>query len=147
MWGVSIGAAILQNGLAKKIPQELLQALLGTSRPDSSNVDLAYSIIPIIKTLPEPLKHEVQVAFGESLSIIWKVMTGILAVGLLVSLLMKDVPLHDFTDEKWDLPAEKPASLDPTLREFQLKNETTVATVRLSMPVTVHLPMDSRSAG
>ena len=43
-------------------------------------------------------------AFGDALSVIWKTMTGILAIGLLASLFMQDVPLHSEVDKKWEEP-------------------------------------------
>ncbi|THH32203.1 hypothetical protein EUX98_g2003 [Antrodiella citrinella] len=108
VWGVSIGAAILQNELGKHLPAEFLQSIVGEGNsPDSSNVNLIYSVIPLIKGLPEPLKHEVRVAFADAFTVIWKTMVGISAIGLLASLLMRDVPMHKFVDEKWDLPADK----------------------------------------
>lgn len=42
-------------------------------------------------------------AFGVALSVIWKTSTGVLAIGLFASLLMRDVPLHTNVDEKWGI--------------------------------------------
>ena len=39
--------------------------------------------------------------FGDSIGIIWAVMTGIGGLGLLVPLLMKNIPLQNVRDEKW----------------------------------------------
>ena len=103
MWAVSIGGAILQNELVKHLPPEILTSLLGNGRADSSNINLAYSIIPIIHTLEEPLKHRVRMAFADSLDVIWKTMTGVVGMGLLVSFMMRDVPMHQYVDEKWDI--------------------------------------------
>lgn len=66
-------------------------------------VALAYSAIPAIPSLEEPLKTEVRRAFGESAAVIWQVMIGIAAVGLLTSLPMRALPLHTQVDEKWGL--------------------------------------------
>ena len=65
-------------------------------------MNLAYSVIPLIRTLDEPLKHSVQIAFGDALAVVWQTMIGIIGIGLLASLMMKDVPLHTYTDKKWD---------------------------------------------
>ncbi len=87
---------MLQNELSHRLPAEFLAQL-------PSGVDLSYAAIPTIRTLPEELKIEVQRAFGESIAVIWRVMVGIIGIGLLASLLMQPVPLHDLTDEKWAL--------------------------------------------
>ncbi|CDO69089.1 hypothetical protein BN946_scf184992.g38 [Trametes cinnabarina] len=96
VWGIAIGASVLQNELSHRLPSEFLERL-------PSGVDLTYAAIPTIRDLPPPLKDEVRQAFGESIAVIWKVMVGILAIGLISSLFMADVPLHDMKDEKWTL--------------------------------------------
>ncbi|KAH9847856.1 Mfs1.2 [Lenzites betulinus] len=100
IWGIAIGATVLQNELQKRLPAEFL-AELGTG------VDLSYAAIPQIRLLPNPLRDEVRRAFGESLSVVWQVMTGILGIGFLASLLMRDVPMHNHIDEKWALETEQ----------------------------------------
>ncbi|CDO74565.1 hypothetical protein BN946_scf184771.g1 [Trametes cinnabarina] len=100
VWGIAIGASVLQNELSHRLPSEFLERL-------PSGVDLTYAAIPTIRNLPQPLKDEVRQAFGDSITVIWKVMVGILAIGLLASLFMADVPLHDMTDEKWALKEEE----------------------------------------
>ncbi|KAI0687844.1 Mfs1.2 [Cerioporus squamosus] len=106
VWGISIGAAVLQNELSRRLPSEFVEQL-------GSGVDLAYAAIPVIPSLPEPLKDEVRQAFGESLAVIWKVMVAFLGVGLLASLAMRDVSLHDHKDEKWTL--QENSSGDPSV--------------------------------
>ncbi|KAI0694301.1 Mfs1.2 [Cerioporus squamosus] len=96
VWGIAIGASVLQNELSHRLPPEFLQQL-------PSGADLSYAAIPTIRDLHEPLKDRVREAFGESIAVIWKVMLGILGIGFLASLFMADVPLHDLTDEKWAL--------------------------------------------
>ncbi|KAI0826717.1 Mfs1.2 [Trametes gibbosa] len=100
IWGISVGASVLQNELSKRLPQEFL-VQLGTG------VDLSYATIPHIPALEQPLKDEVRRAFGDSLSVVWQVMVGILGIGLLASLLMRDVPLHNTVDDKWALDADR----------------------------------------
>lgn len=46
---------------------------------------------------------EVQVAFADSLSVIWKVMIGVSGLGLLSVLLLKEVAMHTETNEKYGL--------------------------------------------
>jgi hypothetical protein len=64
-------------------------------------VQLAFAIVPEIATLQEPLRTEIRAAFGESVSVIWKVLTAILSLGFFASLWMADVPMHDLVDQKW----------------------------------------------
>ncbi|KAJ6569452.1 MFS general substrate transporter [Mycena capillaripes] len=87
VWGTSIGGAILQNQLAKKLPAEFFALF-----PDDTN--LAYSAIPDLASVSEPTRSEIRAAFADSISVIWKVLTGLAGLGLLVSLLMKEVPMH-----------------------------------------------------
>jgi hypothetical protein len=86
VWGVTIGGAVLQNELSKRLPPALLAKISGPT-------DLAYALIPTIKTFEEPLRTEVRVAFADSLRVVWEVIAGIGALGLVVSLLMKALPL------------------------------------------------------
>jgi len=102
VWGVSIGGAVLQNELKRRLPAQFLADL-------PSGSDFTYGIIPEIRGLPAPLKGEVQLAFAGSMSVVWKVMTGIVAIGLFVSLFMSDVPLSEKVDEKWGIEKEQPA--------------------------------------
>ncbi|OJT01776.1 hypothetical protein TRAPUB_7832 [Trametes pubescens] len=99
IWGIAIGASVLQNELSRRLPPALL-AELGTG------VDLSYASIPQIPTLAQPLKDEVRHAFGDSLVVVWQVMLGILGIGFVASLLMRDVPMHGALDDKWALELE-----------------------------------------
>lgn len=100
VWGVTIGGTILQNGLHKRLPEAFLAQL-----PEGAA--LAYSAIPLIKDLPEPLGMEVRVAFGDSVQVIWQVIAAVSGLGLLSALLMKGLPLEDKMDEKWGIDEEK----------------------------------------
>ncbi|KAF7306029.1 MFS domain-containing protein [Mycena chlorophos] len=110
-WGIAIGGTILQNELTKRLPAEFLAMFPAGS-------DIAYSSIPTIRTLPEPLRGQVQDAFAASLAIIWRVMAGICGAGLIVSLFMKELPLATAVDESYALQEkeekEKPASAADT---------------------------------
>jgi len=100
-WGISIGAAILQNELRTRLPSDFVASLAN----GGSGIDLTYSVVPQIRDLPQPLKDQVRAAFGNSTAVIWKVMAGIACVGVLASFAMRDVPLHEKVDEKWGLDA------------------------------------------
>ncbi len=96
--GITIGTTILQNSLKSKLPPSF------TSR-FPSGVDISYSIIPIIKHLPEPLRTQVKHAFGSSIANIWRTNIGLGGLGLLTSLLIRNIPLRITTDKNWDLTA------------------------------------------
>ena len=64
---------------------------------------IAYSIIPLIGGLKEPIKSQVQTAFAESLRVVWQMIIGVGGIGLLASLLMKGLPLHTEVDRKWGM--------------------------------------------
>ncbi|KAI0311002.1 hypothetical protein OF83DRAFT_1032136, partial [Amylostereum chailletii] len=96
IWGVTLGGAILQNELDKRLPQEFLASL-----PRSRGSQLAFAAIPLIKGLNEPLKTEVRAAFAGALKVVWEALAGIAAAGLVVSFAMKHFPLHTYVDSEW----------------------------------------------
>ena len=96
MWGVSIGTAVLQTQLAKRLPEAFT-----TDFPQG--VSIAYSAIPAIPTLHEPVQSQVRQAFAESLSMLWQVLLGITGVGLLASVFMRGLQLSREVDKKWGL--------------------------------------------
>ncbi|KAG8846757.1 hypothetical protein FRB96_001782 [Tulasnella sp. 330] len=99
--GLSVGTTVLQNELKAKLPMAFL------SEVSTKGVQIAYSIIPIVETLPEPLRFEVRNAFSESLQTLWKVMAGVAAVGALCVFAMKEIPMHEITDKDWALESVK----------------------------------------
>ncbi|KAG8908872.1 hypothetical protein FRC01_007214 [Tulasnella sp. 417] len=97
MWGITIGATVLQNELKKRLPGDFLSLF------PKQNVEIAYAAIPMIRGLEESRRIEVQDAFAGSIRIIWLVMTGLAGVGLVTSLVMKELKLHEATDEDWGM--------------------------------------------
>ncbi|EGO18747.1 hypothetical protein SERLADRAFT_364217 [Serpula lacrymans var. lacrymans S7.9] len=94
VWGLTIGDTILQNAFSKRLPDDFTSVFpLGTA--------IAYSVIPLVSAIEEPLKSEVRVAFADSLCVLWQVLIGVAGLGLLVSLVMKALPLHTSTDKEW----------------------------------------------
>lgn len=85
----------MQNYLAMHLPEQIVSQV-------GTNTGLLYSIIPRIGTFPEPLKTTIQQAFLSGLKPVWVVVTILSVAGFLSSLMMQDVPMHVFTDEKWD---------------------------------------------
>ena len=85
-----------------------------TRFPDG--VEIAYAAIPEIRTLSEPLKTQVRVAFAESLSLVWKSMVGIAGIGVLALFLLKEVEMKTHTDSKFGLDDEnRPVALQTEL--------------------------------
>ncbi|KAJ7768343.1 major facilitator superfamily domain-containing protein [Mycena metata] len=103
-WGITISSTILQNMLEKKLPADFVAQF-------PAGFEIAYAAIPAIKQLEEPLRKQVQVAFAESMSVIWQVMIGISGLGLLLSFLMAEVPMDTTVDESYALK-EKAKDLD-----------------------------------
>lgn len=106
VWGVTVGATVLQNQLMRRLPAEFM-----ASFPQGAAI--AYASVAVLESLEQPLQGEVRVAFANSLQVIWQVMIGMAGVGLAASLLMKHVDLRVTTDQEWDLNAsEKSAGVD-----------------------------------
>ncbi|KAJ7158604.1 Mfs1.2 [Mycena filopes] len=94
VWGITIGGVIFQNQLKRKLPPQFLADF-------DAKLDLTFALIPTIKDLPQPLQDEAKRAFADSLKVVWAVMTGIVALGLFVSLFMRHYDLTEKLDEKW----------------------------------------------
>ncbi|KAH9062385.1 major facilitator superfamily domain-containing protein [Lactarius vividus] len=110
IWGVTVGGAILQNELKKNLPASFLAQF-------PHGVQLAFSTIPSIPTLEQPLKAEVQNTFGEALKVVWQVVLGISSAGFVSSLGMRQLQLHTNIDEDWGredipIPIERRPSSD-----------------------------------
>ncbi|KAM5544683.1 hypothetical protein V8D89_001581 [Ganoderma adspersum] len=98
-WGITISASILQNELKKKLPQAFAAQF-------PQGAEIAYALIPVIPTLDEPLRTEVRAAFAASMAVVWKVMLGIAAAGFLTTFLLKEIPMHTATDNRYGLAQE-----------------------------------------
>ncbi|KAG8923556.1 hypothetical protein FRC02_011057 [Tulasnella sp. 418] len=100
-WGVTIGATILQNELRDRLPSDFLAMF------PAESVEIAYTAIPLIPSLSEPVQTQVRVAFAESLQIVWYVSAAICVLGFISVVLMKEIPMHEVTDEDWGLEEKK----------------------------------------
>ncbi|KAJ7749595.1 MFS general substrate transporter [Mycena maculata] len=100
-WGVAVGQTILQNELRTHLPSSVLAQFADAS-------DLVYQVIPQISGMAEPLRREVETAFLLSMRLIWIVMAALSGLGLLCTLLIRDIPLARTVDSKWGLQP-KPA--------------------------------------
>jgi hypothetical protein len=98
--GVAIGGAILQNSLQSNLPPSFLAQL-------PAGISVAYSAIPSIHSLEEPLKTQVRTAFAQSTRLLWQVMIGISGLGLATVTLMREESMRTDVDEKWGLEGDK----------------------------------------
>ncbi|KAJ7123777.1 MFS general substrate transporter [Mycena crocata] len=103
VWGLTIGGTILDNQLTRRLPAAFVDRFPG-------GVAVAYAIIPQIQALPPAERYDVQIAFADSLSVVWSVLLAIAGIGLVASLFMKGLPLHTKLDSRWALrdPGQTP---------------------------------------
>ena len=95
-----IRGTVIQNELAKKLPVSFIQSIpQGTA--------IMYTLIPKLSTYPPQTQLEVQVAFVESLGVLWQVLARISGMGLVALLFMKGLLLHDALDQKWTMKNEQ----------------------------------------
>jgi hypothetical protein len=123
IWGVTIGGAIIQNELKKKLPASFLTLF-------PQGVQIAFATIPVIPSLNQPLKDEVRNTFGIALKVVWQVVLGISIVGMLCNIGMKQLKLHTEIDKDWaveDLPDDHKWSLRSALPQ---KHATDIIEVR-----------------
>ncbi|KAJ7018482.1 Mfs1.2 [Mycena alexandri] len=98
VWGLTIGGAILNNQLARRLPPSFL-----SSAPAGTGSALAYALVPQIAALPPSTRLGVQAAFAEALSVVWAALLGLAGLGLAASLFMRGLPLHTKLDARWAL--------------------------------------------
>jgi len=68
---------------------------------------IVYALIPQLSTLPQWTLFKIQVAFADSLAVLWRILAVISGAGLLASLVMRGLPLHDTLDADWAPKSEK----------------------------------------
>ncbi|KAI0791720.1 Mfs1.2 [Abortiporus biennis] len=105
VWTIAIGSAVLDNTFSKKLSPEVLSMFPGGANG-------VYFSIPILSSIPDPVRTEVRTAFAEGISLLWKVLSGISGIGLLSCILMKGLPLHTEVDENWGIEQEASAYQD-----------------------------------
>ncbi|TFK39902.1 MFS general substrate transporter [Crucibulum laeve] len=106
-WGVALGGTILQNALQEDLPRSLLTQY-------SDGAQIAYSIVPTIPGMAQPLKSEVQTAFVRGFRVLWIAIEIFCAVGILSIFVMKDIPLRKTVDKRWGLNREEKKVSDST---------------------------------
>jgi hypothetical protein len=90
----------LQNGLKSRLRLDFLAQF-------PSGTDISYAVIPIVKTLPEPLQSQVKAAFAGSISNIWLWVVGLGGAGIIATLPMQQMALTSSLDDAWGLEYEK----------------------------------------
>ncbi|GAA5912425.1 hypothetical protein JCM8208_005166 [Rhodotorula glutinis] len=104
LFGIVISSTVVSNQLVKKLPEAFVEQY------GELTGDAAFALIPQIKTFAEPLRTEVQIAFNDSLVVLWQVLIGISGLGFLVSLGLKHIPLTmEMDSENWGLEEKKKA--------------------------------------
>jgi len=116
-WGITISGTILQNTLSTHLPPSFTSSLFSLSAPSGSGAlttttnltpaQIAYASIPLIPSLPLPVRIKVQEAFAASLSVVWKVMIGFSVLGLLSVGGMREVGMHVVNDARFVLEEGK----------------------------------------
>ncbi|KAI0655295.1 iron permease [Cubamyces menziesii] len=115
-WGITIAGTILQNQLKRRLPEAFTDHF-------PSGVEIVYAAIPAIDQLDEPLKTEVREAFAASMSVIWKVMTGLCGAGILTLSLLREAPMVKHTDETYGL-REGSSTAGSLQRESKVSQES-----------------------
>ncbi|KAJ7138569.1 iron permease [Mycena filopes] len=95
-WGISISASILQNIVKRQFPARFIKQL-----PTGSQ--FAFAAVSRIAALPEPMQHEVRVAFAHGISAIYRVMIGFAGLGFLCVFFMREVQMRGNVDPTFAL--------------------------------------------
>ncbi|KAJ7021879.1 major facilitator superfamily domain-containing protein [Mycena alexandri] len=95
-WGITISASILQNIVKRQFPARFIKQLPAGSQ-------FAFAAVSRIAALPEPMQHEVKVAFGHGIDAIYQVMIVFAGLGFLCVFFMKEVPMRSNVDQTFAL--------------------------------------------
>ncbi|KAF8322732.1 MFS general substrate transporter [Clavulina sp. PMI_390] len=132
--GVSIGITVLQNSLKSHLSPDVLAAF-------PHGVEMSYSIIPIVRELPEPLKSQVRQAFAISTANIWYTMVGLGGVGFIAAFFVKSYVLHSFTDKEWALEDARGDTLEDKSKpemDMAVTHHELEAGLQSSLPASDH---------
>ena len=103
-----VRSTILTNQLPKRLPEAFISEL--ATRGVAAG-ELAFSSIPLIAPLSEPLRSQVRESFALSIRTVWISMTAVTVIGFVASLFTKTYSLNTHMDEDWGL-AHKEKTLD-----------------------------------
>ena len=101
-WGISIGGAIIQNELQKRLPNDIMSQL-------PTDTSIVYSIVQYIPTLDETAKQQIINDFAASMKTFWYVMVALAGLGFGVSLFTKALPLHTHVDRRYSMRNSSPS--------------------------------------
>ncbi|ORX89937.1 major facilitator superfamily domain-containing protein, partial [Clohesyomyces aquaticus] len=110
IWGVTIPAIIFNASFdlhSWQISDPALRDMLSRGRA------FEYVSGELVKDLPSPVREELAGVYAQSLQVGWKVATGFAAVGILLVLIEKHVPLRTTLDTEYGLQ-ERPQGDDKT---------------------------------
>lgn len=93
-FGMTLGSTILQNVLKAKLPEAFL---------DRFGLEVAYSLIPAVKLLEEPMRGQVRRAYAEGLRGIWFALIAIAGLGFVAALVVKEIKMPEVNDETWGI--------------------------------------------
>lgn len=99
--GITIGSCVLENTLKRSLSDTFLAQY---------GAQVAYSLIPAVGTLAEPMQGQVRDALADAMSTVWKVMFGLSVVGAVCVLLMKEVDMAEDTDVTWGMVEKRDMS-------------------------------------
>ncbi|KAL1946346.1 hypothetical protein VTO73DRAFT_15473 [Trametes versicolor] len=137
-WAITLSATILQNQLQQRLPPAFLATI-------PAGHDIAYSAIPAIAGLAQPLQGQVRAAFADSFRLVWQVLLGFSAVGLLSVAMQKNIALHSKMDDRWGMQEkerERALAVESAEGlEMENKDDGTFG------DVTVHRAADGLSVG
>ncbi|KAJ5714429.1 uncharacterized protein N7483_011610 [Penicillium malachiteum] len=126
--GVAIGGVVFQNRIRKQLSNDpSLGAVADKYASDAS------SLVEFIKTLPAGSSERTTLIamYAKSLGVVWAVMCGIAAVGLLTSIFIKKYSLNQELTSKQRVRRSK-ADLESVQVPVEPKNEESYARVEVS---------------
>ncbi|KAH7336904.1 iron permease [Rhizoctonia solani] len=103
-YGVAIGSS--------RLPAEFSALFPG-------GTEIAFSAIPVIASLEEPLRTQVREAFADSLAVLWRVFIGIAGAGFISVFLMQEIPMSNETDERWAMEQARRKNLGNRLEDLR----------------------------
>ena len=114
---MTIAGTVIQNVLARTLPPAFITSL---ALQPGDGASLAYSAIPTIPALTEPLRTEVRHAFARATRAVWLAMLGVAGAGLASTLLMREEAMKKSLDERWGLEQARGSS--GTLEEHEMSD-------------------------
>ncbi|KAG9037477.1 hypothetical protein FRB95_005416 [Tulasnella sp. JGI-2019a] len=96
--GIAVGSSILHHELKKQLSERFLA---------EHGVQAAYSLIPAVHRLAEPMQSESREALAAGLRTVWKLMFGVSVVGAFCACFMEEIDMSEETHTLWGLVKKK----------------------------------------